>query len=164
MQTINRPLIPTTQPGEVITTKPEVIEKVNDIVNEFTHEQLMRCLYFLYDAFHRAAVDFFLVKDTAKNALSKHMLDTKIDVGVRRLEWSNDNKDMLFPFFEQERVNIIKQDDFRLDCTYQDIPFTIHIYDDNPCIKYLVPIVYEYEGFLVPNQFDVFEKEYDDNS
>lgn len=125
-----------------------------------SHELLLRCLYFLYDGFERSMMDFFLIRQTAKDALAGNQLSHHIDIGVRKNEWSS-GKGVLFMFFGDEHVKVLSETDDIISCEYQEAPFTIHLYDDNPCLLALNPIVYEYESFKTPNMFERFEREYD---
>jgi len=128
------------------------------------HDKLLSCLYFIFDAFERCGLQFFLVRDTAKKAMTEYMLEgDHIDIGIRRLEWNNDQKDILFVYLAEEGVEKTEDLPDRMTYKWQDIPFTIHFYEDNPCVTALVPIVYEHEHFLIPNQFAEFESKYDTN-
>jgi len=147
--------------GKVVRpeTAPPVVTPTTKV---FTHEQLLKGLYFIFDAFKRCSINFFLVRETAHNAMTEHMLEgDHLDIGIRKLEWVNDQKELLFPFFEQEHVEIVNDLPDIITCKWQDIPFTIHLYDDNLCTTALVPIVYEHEHWKIPNRFDLFEKDYD---
>lgn len=151
-QTINTPhnTVPVT-PG--IPVKPTV---------DLGHDKLLATLYFIFDAFERCGIEFFLVKDTAHKAMQERKLEgDRLDIGVRQLEWNNDQKDILFAYFDQERVEKTKDEPGIVEFTYQDIPFVIHLYEDNPCVTALVPIIYENEHWKIPNQFTRFEKEFD---
>lgn len=131
-------------------------------LTDLGHDKLLSTLYFIFDAFERSGLDFFLVKQTAKDAIAEHQLTgDHIDIGIRNLEWANDQKDVLFPYFDQEHVEKLKEEPGILEFKWQDVPFTIHFYDDNPCTTALIPLVYENEHWKIPNQFDVFCKEFD---
>lgn len=140
------------------TVKEEIVQKPIDI----GHNLLLAALYFVFDAFDRCSMTFFLVKDTAKNAKTSHMLEgDHIDIGVRKLEWSNDQKDVLFLFLTQENAAITEELPDKITLKWNDVPIVIHLYDDSPCVTALVPITYEHEIWLIPNQFEEFEKTYD---
>ena len=125
-----------------------------------SHELLLRCLYFLYDAFERPPMDFFLVRDTAKQAIAGEQLSGYVEIGVRRNEWVN-GSDILFMFFGEEHVKTLNEDPNWIECEYNETPFIIRLYDENKCLAALNSIVYEYETFKLPNMFDIFCKEFD---
>lgn len=126
------------------------------------HEKLLSGLYFIFDAFERCGLDFFLIRDTAHKAMNEEKLEgDHLDIGVRQLEWNNDQKDLLFAHFDNEHVEKTKDIPGLVEFTWQDIPFSIHLYEDNPCVTALVPIIYENEHWKIPNQFARFEKEFD---
>jgi hypothetical protein len=150
------PIVPV---PEIPQIHPVVADKP---VVELPHDQLMKGLYFLLDAFDRAQVTFFLVRQTAKDAINQHQLTgDHLDVGVRNNEWINGNQEILFPYFDQENVVLKSELPDSLTYEWQDIPFTIHFYNDNECITALNTVAYEYEGWYIPNQFERFEKEFD---
>lgn len=130
--------------------------------NSIGHHKMLSGLYFLLDAFDRAQVDFFLVKQTAKDAIHKDQLKgDHLHVGVRNNEWINGNQEILFPYFDQEHVELKSELPDSLTYEWQGIPFTIHFYTDNECLMALNTIAYEYESWFVPNMFERFEKEFD---
>jgi len=144
----------TSQPQANVTEKEKPID--------LGHEKLLSCMYFIFDAFERCSIEFFLVRDTATKAKTEYMLEgDHIDIGVRSLEWQNDSKDLLFPYFDQEHVTKIEEEADHMTFKWNDVAFTIHFYADNPCVTALIPIVYEHEHWKIPNRFDIFEKEYD---
>lgn len=146
-------------PHNTITMTPQ--EPVKPVV-DLGHDKLLEGLYFIFDAFERCGIDFFLVRETAHQAMSEHMLEgDHLDIGVRQLEWNNDQKDLLFAFFDQERVEKTKDIPGLIEFKWKDIPFDIHFYEDNPCVTALIPIIYENENWKIPNQFTRFEKEFD---
>lgn len=144
--------LPATPPVEIVTPK----------IPNLPHHQLLATLYFLLDAFDRTQITFFLVRQTAKDVKSLHELTgNKLEIGVRNNEWLNGNQEILFPYFEQERVELTSELPNELTYVWQGTPFTIHFYQDNECITALVPFSYEHEMWNLPNQFERFEKEFD---
>jgi hypothetical protein len=143
-------------------TIPTGISESVKPASDLGHTKLLSCLYFIFDAMERAGLEFFLVKDTAKKAMTEYMLEgDHIDVGLRINEWQNDQKDILFMYFQDERVEQTKDEPKLLEFVWNDVPFRIHLYPDSMCTLALVPIVYEHETWRIPNRFDIFEKEYD---
>ena len=156
--------------GQQVAGKPIVIDnsdpkqKILVDSNRFTSEELLACLYFIFDAMERCGLDFFLIRQTAKDVqkgVFANLTGDHIDIGVRLNEWANDHKDLLFPFFDQEHVETVSQLPNELTFKWKDVPFTIHLYSDNPCVTALVPIVFQNEDFKIPNRFDIFEEKYD---
>lgn len=160
-QTTNKPVfIPYKKPEE----QQVPMEAVNndEKIEDLGYSVLLSCLYFLFDAFERCGLDFFLVRDTAKKAKTSYMLEgDHIDIGVRQNEWANDQKDILFPYFEQEHAEKISELPNEIVYKWNDVKFTIHIYPDNPLLLALVPINYEHEIWKIPNNFEEFDKQYD---
>ena len=153
---------PNQQPIINKTTKEDILPDTPLVVNEIPHGKLLATLYFLLDAFDRAQVTFFLVKQTAHDAMTGHQLTgDHLDVGVRNNEWINGNQEILFPYFEQEHVELKSELPESLTYEWQDVPFTIHFYPDNECLLALNTLAYEYESWFIPNQFERFEKEFD---
>lgn len=131
-------------------------------VKELTHDQLIRTLYVIWDGFKRSYMDFFLLRQTAKDALAgKQLTGGHIDIGVRKNEWVSGNKPILDIFFENEHVKVVKDNTEIYEGIYQDVPFTIHLFSENECLSSLIPFNYEHERWLVPNRFEHFDKEID---
>jgi len=126
------------------------------------HDVLLPVLYFIWDAFNRAAMDFFAVRQTAKAIIGKDQLSgDSIEIGIRRNEWISDNKDLFDIFMENE--GILPENETPEGVTYMKngVAINLHVYEDNPCVTNLVPVQYEYEKFNVPNRFDRFCAEFD---
>lgn len=131
---------------------------------KYTSEELLSCLYFIFDAMERCGLDFFLVRQTARDAITNifgPLTGDKVTIGIRKNEWQNDQKDLLFPYFEQEHVETVSELPDSYSFKWRDIPFTIFLYDDNPCLTALVDLVYQNENWKIPNRFDIFEAQYD---
>lgn len=146
----------------VIPTNNTIQQSVQPQVQDLGHEKLLSCLYFVFDAFERCGMHFFLVRETATNANSSHMLEgDHIDIGVRENEWLNDQKDLLFAYLNEEHVQKVSELPKSITYKWNDVLFTIHIYPDNPSILALVPISYEHEIWMLPNGLVQFTQEYD---
>ena len=114
----------------------------------------------MFDAFSRTGMEFFLVKQTARYAINEDELqNNRVDIGVRRMEWNNDAKDMLFVYFDQEHIEKTSELPNSLSFMYKDVPFTIHIYEENKYLSELITLSYEHEFWMIPNQFETFDKE-----
>ncbi len=163
-----------TSSEEGITRIPYVTDQENPAIKEYvaamekglskdlSHDKLLPTLYFILDSFERASLDFFLIRQTAKDAIASHQLTgDHIDIGVRNNEWMSDAKDILFAYFDDEHVEKKEEVPGHITFQWKDVPFTLHFYEDNPCITALNTITYEYETWHIPNQFERFEKEFD---
>lgn len=140
-------------------TQQQVVQPVK---KDIPHDKLLMTLYFLWDGFSRSYMDFFLLRQTAKDALSgKQLTGDHIDIGVRKNEWISGNKPILESFFEHEHVTKVKENVEIYEGIYQEVPFTIHLFSENECLSALIPLQYMQESFKVPNQFDRFEREFD---
>lgn len=107
-------------------------------------------------------MDFFLLRNTAKQALAGKMLrGERIDIGVRKNEWTSGQKPILDIFFDHEHVEKVRETEDVYEGIYRDVPFTIHLFPENECLSALVPLVYKQERFLIPNRFSYFDKEVD---
>jgi hypothetical protein len=125
-------------------------------------DKLLTTLYFLYDAFERASLDFFLVRQTARDVINGKRLTTMpVTIGIRHNEWIGGNEELLLAYFEQEHVEMTEKADDHVTFVYQDIPIMMHIYRDSDSVTALNSVAYEFETWKIPNQFERFEKEFD---
>src|ERR1035437_3801773 len=82
-------------------TKVTPIPKVIDI----PHQQLLEALFFFWDGFDRATMNFFLVKDTAKQVIAnKELSGGKLTLGIRQMEWNGGQQRIFKAFMEHEKV------------------------------------------------------------
>ena len=144
----------------LVTETVEIPQSKEKVITDLGHQKLLSCLYFIFDAFERIGMDFFLVKDTARKAINEDMLSgDHIDIGVRDLEWTNDEKEVLFTYFGQEHVQEISNLPHKITFKWNGVTFTIHQYPDSFHLQAPVIIVYEHEHWKIPNRFDIFDKE-----
>ncbi len=131
-------------------------------VIDLPHGDLLNALFFMWEAQQRCAMDFFLTRSTAKAAMTSHMLDgDTLDLGVRKLAWVSDNKDLLMIFLANEPIKIVEETPDILRLEYKGVKINLRIYEDNDCVRNLIPVHYEHEDFWLPNQFERFTKEFD---
>lgn len=141
----------------MISSQP--IEQPIQPEKQFTHEQLLSALYFIWDAFDRGPVEFFLVRDTAKQAKEgKNLSGNGIDVGVRKLEWISGGKRVMDNFTGQY---LVKENNELSEYIWAHVPVRVHVYSDNECLASFDTIMYEHESFSLPNPYDKFVEKYE---
>jgi hypothetical protein len=119
-------------------------------------EKLLNALYWIWDAFERANMPFFLVNQTAKDATNDHDLTgDKVEIGVRRLEWVSGGRRILDSFIQP-----IAEDTTKAEYNHEGVPVIVHIYDDHDCIINTDSKIYRHELFKLPNPYSAFEQIY----
>lgn len=130
-------------------------------VKTYNHDELLRALYFFWDAFERATMNFFLVGKTGEQIKNNENLSgDRLTLGIRRLEWVGGQGGVFKAFMEHEKILPKKLDKDTLLFTYHDVPVYLKLYDDNPYITALDIAFYGNETFNIPNPLDKFNKEY----
>lgn len=125
---------------------------LNGKQSEFSHEELIKALYWTFDVFDRANMNHFLVYKTAEDVLQKkHLEGNGIYIGVRLNEWLSGSKNIVDSFAQpvEETEDYIKYE-------FEKIPVYLYIFDDDPCIVSLNQIMYEREYFKLPNPYSGF--------
>ena len=79
-QTTNKPIfIPykgkTDSPSLTLDKMGELYDEAKKITQDLGHAKLLSGLYFIFDAMERCGLTFFLVRDTAKKAMTEYMLE-----------------------------------------------------------------------------------------
>ncbi len=119
-------------------------------------QQLLNALYWVWDAFERAAVPFFLVGQTAQDVIAnKDLSGDKVEAGIRKMDWISGAKRVLDVFItpkEETETHALYE--------FEGIPVVLHIYEDSDCIINTDSKVYRYETFKVPNPMSEFERIY----
>lgn len=142
-----------------------VVNKSDTVVKEVVnipHDKLLDALFFFWDAFDRASLNYFLTGKTAKVVKSGEDLSGEgLTLGVRRLEWVSGQGRIFKDFMTHEEVLPKMKDKDVLLFTYKGVPVVIKLYDDNPCITTLDIAFYGNETFNIPNPLDRFTKEYE---
>lgn len=125
------------------------------------HELLLKALFFFWDGFERSTMNFFLVKDTAKQVIANKPLEgDRLSLGIRQSEWDGGQQRIFKAFMEHERILPTKIDNGFL-FNYFDIPVYLYVYQENPTLEALDIVFYENDTFNIPNPFNTFDKEYD---
>jgi hypothetical protein len=115
------------------------------------HDGLLKALFWLWDAMDRAAMGFFLIGETGKSAKDDLPLHgTYVDVGVRKVEWISGGRNILDSFAGKPDW----EDEQKAIYNYDGVPIHLHIYEDEPAIKQLTPIMYQHDSFFLPNPLD----------
>lgn len=124
-------------------------------------DKLLEALFFFWDGFERSSINFFLVKDTAKQIKADQPLSgDKLTIGIRHLEWVGGQDRVFKAFIEHERI---EHEEFEHGIIYKfkEVPVYLYIYEDNPCITGLDIAFYRNDTFNVPTPFDTFCEKYD---
>ena len=140
---------------------PEIVERVEALYQEkankkskYTHDELLKALYWFHDFMERPMIKYFLVGSTAESALKNGMLEgDKVEVGVRRLEWISGGSRIA----ENFAVADSKTDDL---CIYvsDGVPIHVNIFDDIQEILSCDTRLYEHEYFFIPNPYNSFKQ------
>ena len=126
------------------------------------HGDLLKVLYFIFDTFKPFGIQFFPVRETAKAMLAGDQLEgDQIDIGIRKLEWTENQKFYVMTNFDNEKVEMIEEDLDHAVFNKDGVKIVFHFYDDNPCIQFLSSVNYEYEDWQVPQRFEEFCEKYD---
>lgn len=122
-------------------------------VSPFTHAELLKALYWAWDAFDRATMGCFLVYTTAEMVLKKRMLEGNgVYVGTRRLEWESGSKSIFDSFAGEPNEKNEKYVTYIVD----GVPVFIYIFEDEQCIRSTDSVIYESEYFKLPNPYSEF--------
>lgn len=139
--------------------QPIIIQQSKEPEKRFTHEQLLSALFFIWDAFDRGPVEFFLIRDTAKQAKEgKDLSGSGVDVGVRALEWVSGGKRVMDNFTGQY---LVKENEMGAEYIWADVPVRVHVFSDNECLSSFDTIFYQNETFLLPNPYEKFAEKYE---
>lgn len=125
------------------------------VVLDVSHEELLKALYWIWDAFDRAMMHMFVVGNTYHAIKEdRYLFGDRIDVGVRRLEWDSGAR-RIFEAFTMPPDE--ETSSFSL-YIYNKIPVYVHIYDDDSSITTLNMKMYLGENFNFPTPYERFEK------
>ena len=140
--------------------KPTVQPEVTPLLH--SADLLLETLFFFWDGFERASMNFFLVKDTARQVMGDVDLHgEQLTLGIRKLEWIGGQDRVFLAFIEHEKVPINKLTDTCYHFRYKEVPVLLYIYDENPCVTNLDIVFYKNDTFNIPNPFNLFCDKYD---
>ncbi len=153
------------QAGSNLPLKTEIAEvKIDKVVpqNSIPSGELLKILYFLFDTFKPFGIQFFPVRQTAKDMLAgRELSGDQIDIGIRKNEWNETSKFYVYHNFDNEHVETLSRNDNTEEYEKDGVKIVLHIYSDNDCISYLSSIQYEYEDWQIPQRFTEFCEKYD---
>lgn len=129
---------------------------------EFSSEALLDALFFFWDGFERANLNFFLVRDTLEQVVNGEDLHgDALSLGLRKLEWNGGGEGVFRAFMEHEKVLPVGKAENYILARYKDVPVFLYLYEDNPCITGLDIVFYKYETFNIPNPWKTFRERYE---
>ena len=113
----------------------------------------MNALYWMWDAFDRCMINFFLIYKTAEDVLAKRLLDGDgVYIGVRDVDWISGSKPIFTDFVGQP---VEKTDKYEL-YMFGNVPVYLYIFPDDICIRNPQTVLYERENFNLPNPYCQF--------
>ena len=153
---------PSTAPQDTANSAP--VQEIDHITqdyqaklrNKVESQKLLDGLYWIWDAFERANVHFFLVGKTAEDAMAnKELTGFEVEVGVRKNEWISGGRRIIDSFItpKEEEESVILYE-------HEDVPVVLKVYEDSDCIRQTDTIMYRYERFQVPNPMSKFKELY----
>ena len=126
------------------------------VQNKVSSEKLLDGLYWIWDAFERANVHFFLVGQTAEDAIAnKDLSGHAVEVGVRKNEWIAGGRRIIDAFItpkEEEEMIVLYE--------HEGVPVILKVYEDSDCVRQTDTIMYRYERFQIPNPMSTFKELY----
>ena len=131
-----------------------VLRNENHEIISYSHDELIKSLYWIWDAFDRAMMGMFLVYGTAESVINHMLLDGEgVHVGVRNAEYYSGSKPILIAFTgepeKKEGFDIFK-------CPLSEAPVFVHYFDEAECIKSTDSVQYQNEYFKLPNPYSKF--------
>ncbi len=145
-----------------IDKKESIVPIIKVLPIDLEHERLLPALFFFWDGFERATMNFFLVKDTARQVISGSPLSgDRITIGIRRMEWNGGQQGVFKAFMDHEKMIPEEISKDLLKYTYHGVPVYLGIYEENPTLSGLDIVVYAYDTFNIPNPFSLFCEKYD---
>lgn len=134
--------------SKVEPTKP--VEVVVEQKPQYTHEQLLKALYFAYDLFERAQIPFMLLGDTAKAAKDGYLLSGDgIYIGVKETDWHESNIRVIEACYMADIVERGK-----VTYLHEGVPIYCSIIKDYNGYSY-DQRMYQREFFNFPNPFEL---------
>lgn len=122
-------------------------------VKTFSHEELLKALYFIHDLFSRPNLPFFLLEDTAESVVENRPLKGEcITVGIRDVDFQERPLSIMEAFFVADRIG---KDYIRY--TYENVPIMVRVMKDEQGIFTNTDYkIYNHESFRVPNPFGTY--------
>ena len=145
----------------IFITGDKIVAGEIPLTIKLPHELLLKALFFFWDGFERSTMNFFLVKDTARQVMADQSLTgDRLTLGIRKNEWVGGQQRVFQAFMEHEKILPTRVENGLL-FTYFEVPVYLYIYKDNPCLDALDIVFYENDTFNIPNPFKEFCDTYD---
>lgn len=124
---------------------------------QYSHDQLLQALYWIFDAFERSNMNFFLIYSTAESVLEQKDLEgDKITVGVRDMIWASGARQIFETY-----VQYVEKVDNKLTYTADNgVPVEVTVFRDDECIMSPDVKMYHSEAFHLPNPYSRFLEVY----
>jgi len=118
---------------------------------------LLNALYWIFDAFERSNMTFFLTYSTAESVLEQKDLEgDKITVGIRDMIWQSGAR-QIFDTYVQYKD---KEDNKLTYIADNGVPVELTIFSDDECIMSPDTKMYHSEAFQLPNPYSRFLEVY----
>lgn len=140
------------KPSSTLTQTLKSSDPVVEITKpQFTHEKLLKALYWVYDLFERANIPFMLLGETAKCAHNNIKLSGDgIEIGVKDTDWHESNIRIIESCY---LANTIEK--HKVTYTHEGVPITCLIIKDYGRNNYSYnQVMYEREFFNLPNPYE----------
>lgn len=135
------------------------VKAKNDAVlqGKYNHEQVMSALYNIFDASERTGIIFFLIGDCARACYKNLPVSTdRIEIGMRRLEKESGAWRIFTEF-----AKVVKEDKDEVIIEYKGMPVYCKLFDDEFFFTQPDTIIWQYEAFRIPNQYEEYVKRYE---
>lgn len=120
-------------------------------------DQLLVALYYVWDAFDRCNVPYFLVNQTAEDAIAgRNLTGNCIEIGIRRTEWISGGRRLIDNFLGLP----VEESPTLATYKHEGVPILLYNYEDHECIVQTDMIHYAHEEFKVPNPYSAFKEIY----
>lgn len=141
----------------------EYVAAMEKSVKDLPPKDLEDALMWIWDAFERSAMPFFLIHQTYEDAKNDRPLTgDHVEIGVRYNEWTSGPRRILNAFtLPIEENDMVAEYRFGGVDNNKSIPVIVRIYPDHECIIATDQIRYRYEEFQIPNPYSKFKELYD---
>lgn len=140
----------TTRSGSKTKTKTKTAPKKKT----FTHEQIMKSLYYVHDTMERCMMEYVVLDDIARNMKFNERCNDveEVSVGIRRPEYSDSARRMLISLWPKGHFTKVN-----VGYEHEGVPIVIWILEKD--LSYMQKpdtIFYDYDVFKIPNPFDLY--------
>jgi hypothetical protein len=132
-------------------SKPQVAEQI-----VFSHDQLLKALYYVFDFMDRAMINFYLVGSTGQSIKDhKDLFGSCILAAVRKNEWESGAKRIADAF-----ATPLRETNELVEYIYEGVPIKLYVLPDSELLRSADTTIYASEYFKLPNPFEEFEKQF----